>query len=188
VALAPVRARKKRIGPLMAYDASEVGHICKWEGGTYQRVLNMQLAFRPITRLAAAVGTVVCLGCAAQAQVPVVNVQATCKAASAVTLGLSGNTNSQNDINICLDSENRARQQLAKDWSTYVAADRTECIQTDVYLPSYIEWLTCLEMNRSVRQMRGGDSMKAPTNPDGSVTMPPLASLGVSIRSSILGP
>jgi hypothetical protein len=119
----------------------------------------------------------------------VANIQATCKAASAVTLGLSGNTDSQNDINICLDSENRARQQLAKDWSTYVSADRTECVQTGVYLPSYIEWLTCLEMNRSVRQMRqGGQSMKGLTNPDGSMTMPPLAGLGLSIRSSILGP
>ena len=153
----------------------------------------MQLAFRPITHLAAAVSAVVCFtgafGCAAQAQVPVANIQATCKAASAVTLGLTGNTDSQNDINICLDSENTARQQLAKDWSTYVPADRTECVQTGVYLPSYIEWLTCLEMNRSVRQMRqAGQSMKGLTNPDGSMTMPPLAGLGLSIRSSILGP
>jgi len=128
-------------------------------------------------------------GCAAQAQVPVANIQATCKAASAVTLGLSGNTDSQNDINICLDSENRARQQLAKDWSTYIPPTGPECVQTGVYLPSYIEWLTCLEMNKSVRQMRqGGQYMKGLTNPDGSMTMPPLAGLGLSIRSSILRP
>jgi hypothetical protein len=153
----------------------------------------MQLKFRPITRLAVVVSAVFCFtggfGCAAQAQVPVVNIQATCKAASAVTLGLMGNTDSQTDINICLDSENRARQQLAKDWSTYVAADRTECVQTGVYLPSYIEWLTCLEMNRSVRQMRqGGQSMKGLTNPDGSMTMPPLSGLGIPIKSHYLGP
>jgi hypothetical protein len=163
----------------------EDSHICGWDRVTYWRVLNMQLAFRPITSLVAAMSAAVCFtgafGCAAQAQVPVANIQATCKAASAVTLGLSGNTDMQRDIDICVDSENRARQQLAKDWSSYVAADRTECVQTGVYLPSYIEWLTCLEMNKSVRQMRqGGQSPKGVTNPDGSMTMPTLSGMGRS--------
>ena len=30
--------------------------------------------------------------------------------------------------------------------------DRAGCIQTKVYLPSYIEWLTCFEMNKVVRK------------------------------------
>jgi hypothetical protein len=27
-------------------------------------------------------------------------------------------------------------------------------MRTNVYLPSYVEWLTCLEMNRDVRKMQ----------------------------------
>ena len=29
-------------------------------------------------------------------------------------------------------------------------------MRTDVYLPSYVEWLTCLEMERDVRKMQVG--------------------------------
>jgi hypothetical protein len=29
-------------------------------------------------------------------------------------------------------------------------------MRTSVYLPSYVEWLTCLEMERDVRKMRQG--------------------------------
>jgi hypothetical protein len=30
-------------------------------------------------------------------------------------------------------------------------------MRTKVYLPSYVEWLTCLEMERDVRKMRLGE-------------------------------
>ena len=56
------------------------------------------------------------------------------------------------------------------------------CIQTTVYLPSYIEWLTCFEMNKIVREAREqGRAVVALTNPDGSMTMPPLSTLGIQL-------
>jgi hypothetical protein len=84
--------------------------------------------------------------------VPTIDIQNTCKAAAAVTLGPSAQT----DINICLSSEQKARDQLVKDWAQYAAADKTRCVQSGprVYLPSYIEWLTCLEMETAVKKMR----------------------------------
>jgi hypothetical protein len=48
----------------------------------------------------------------------------------------------------------KARDQIVKDRATYAAADKVQCMRTDVYLPSYVEWLTCLEMERDVRKMR----------------------------------
>src|SRR5262249_33757048 len=57
------------------------------------------------------------------------------------------------DINACLDSEQKARDQIVKDLSTYSSADKKQCMRTHVYLPSYVEWLTCLEMERDVRKM-----------------------------------
>ena len=53
-------------------------------------------------------------------------------------------------------SEQKAREQLVKDWAQYAAADKSRCVQSGskVYLPSYIEWLTCLEMEIAVRKMK----------------------------------
>ena len=48
----------------------------------------------------------------------------------------------------------KARDQIVKDRATYAAADKVQCMRTDVYLPSYVEWLTCLEMERDVRKMQ----------------------------------
>ena len=45
------------------------------------------------------------------------------------------------------------------------------CIQTNVYLPTYVEWLTCIEMNKAVREAR--KSSGTPTaNPNAPVTLP----------------
>jgi hypothetical protein len=96
----------------------------------------------------------VVLASTAHAQVPNINIQETCRAAAAVMVNLMGGSTSQNDVQICLETENKARQQLLKDWSTYQPSDREGCIQANVYLPSYVEWLTCFDMNKSVREAR----------------------------------
>ena len=38
---------------------------------------------------------------------------------------------------------------------------RSHCVQTNVYMPSYIEWLTCFEMEIDVRKMRADDAKAA---------------------------
>jgi ElaB/YqjD/DUF883 family membrane-anchored ribosome-binding protein len=122
----------------------------------------------------------VVLASTAHAQVPNINIQETCRAAAAVMVNLMGGSTSQNDVQICLETENKARQQLLKDWSTYQPSDREGCIQANVYLPSYVEWLTCFDMNKSVREARRqGRAMNEIVNPDGSVTLPLVSSLGI---------
>jgi hypothetical protein len=128
----------------------------------------------------AAVCLIVVFAETAHAQVPTINIQETCRAAAGVMVSLMGGSTSQNDVEICVETENKARQQLIKDWSAYQASDRAGCIQTNVYLPSYVEWLTCFEMNKSVREgRREGGVTSELINPDGSVTMPPVSSLGI---------
>ena len=121
---------------------------------------------------------------AAQSQVPTINIQETCQAAAGVMINLSiGGGTAVNDVQICLDSENKAREQLVKDWSTFASSDREGCIQTNVYLPSYIEWVTCFEMNKVVREARQqGRAVSSLTNADGSVTLPPVSKLGINMR------
>src|SRR5690242_3906456 len=85
--------------------------------------------------------------------VPTVDIAATCRAASIVTVSLLGSTGT-NDFQVCMDGENRARETIIKDWSAYAASDRVGCIQPRVYRPTYVEWLTCMEMNKAVREAR----------------------------------
>jgi hypothetical protein len=54
----------------------------------------------------------------------------------------------------CKNDESDARGQLEKTWTTFPATDKARCIQIKEYLPSYVEWLTCLEMARDVKAMR----------------------------------
>ena len=86
-------------------------------------------------------------------EVPYIDIQKTCKAAAGAMVRLMGGTTTDQDVNACLDSEQKARDQIVKDRATYAAADKAQCMRTDVYLPSYVEWLTCLEMERDVRKM-----------------------------------
>jgi len=111
----------------------------------------------------------------AQAQyIPTIDIRATCTKAAAVTVSL---TSGANDLEICMNSEDSARQQMIKNWSTFTASDRQGCIQPAVYLPSYVEWLTCFEMNKVVREARErGQATQDVTKPDadGFITLPRL--------------
>jgi hypothetical protein len=91
--------------------------------------------------------------------IPTIDIRKTCQAAAGVLTG----TTSQNDVEICMSSEQRAREQIIKDWAQYAPADRTRCVQAGakVYLPSYVEWLTCLEMETAVKRM-GQEDKPAP--------------------------
>jgi hypothetical protein len=59
------------------------------------------------------------------------------------------------DKAVCLGEERTAEGILAKNWPSYVAADRTQCIGhvTTGGPASYVELLSCLEMMRDVRKI-----------------------------------
>jgi hypothetical protein len=121
--------------------------------------------------LAGSMAALIAMAQSASAQVPTIDLQITCKAASGVMLALMGGSTSANDLQICIDTENKAREQMVKDWGTYDPSDRGGCIQPHVYLPSYVEWLTCFEMNKVVREARKTRNLPA-ENPSAAVTLP----------------
>src|SRR5262249_36626452 len=94
-------------------------------------------------------------------EVPTIDIQKTCQAAAGAMVRVMGGTTTEQDINACLDSEQKARDQIVKDGATYSSADKKQCMRTGVYLPSYVEWLTCLEMERDVRKMQREDQAGA---------------------------
>ena len=55
----------------------------------------------------------------------------------------------------CISEENEARKKLEGGWSRYPAGDRATCAQTaGVGAGSYVELLTCLEMDADVRKLK----------------------------------
>src|SRR5687767_9825483 len=78
---------------------------------------------------------------AARGNIPTVDIRNTCKIAAGAMVRLMGSTSMERDIEICLGSEQSARDQLVKDWGTYSSRDRERCVRPGVYLPSYVEWL-----------------------------------------------
>jgi hypothetical protein len=134
---------------------------------------------RFIARAAALAALV--FGQSAQAQVPTINILQTCQAAAGVMLNLKPEGGiALNDVELCLDTENKARQQMISNSSTFQPSDQEGCIQTKVYLPSYAEWLTCFEMNKAAREGRQQQGLAMSNFARmAPVTLPPLRSLGL---------
>lgn len=86
---------------------------------------------------------------AAADQIPTFDVNPTCSGANA-TAGAGGRGS-----DVCIKSELAARDDLAKQWANFPAADRTQCVQLTnmTHMPSYVQVLTCLEMRREARQL-----------------------------------
>jgi hypothetical protein len=53
----------------------------------------------------------------------------------------------------CQTMEGFARDKLVKDWPTFTAHDRAMCVMEEQMSgpPSYVGWLTCLEINANAR-------------------------------------
>jgi hypothetical protein len=104
-----------------------------------------------LLRLSAAALGFYVLAAAAQG-LPSINVEATCRASAKSVAEALGDKNVATVEN-CMDQENAARAQIIKNLDTFAPADRTLCINPTVYMPSYVEWLSCLETRRHLRTL-----------------------------------
>jgi hypothetical protein len=82
-------------------------------------------------------------------QVPKLNFTPSCRASADGILGV------KQDIDSCIQSENAARDELAKQWSSFPAADRASCthLVTMAGGGTYTELITCLEMKREAAKL-----------------------------------
>jgi hypothetical protein len=77
-------------------------------------------------------------------QVPTLDVTASCKAASSISVAES------QSYEACIKDENDARAQLRQSWPSFSAAERTRCsAEASMGGPaSYVDLLVCLEITR----------------------------------------
>jgi hypothetical protein len=93
------------------------------------------------------------------ADVPALDVSKTCKP-------IANDRSFAIDSDRCFKTEKQAREQLAREWENFPAADRGLCTQTATMggTASYVELITCLEMKRDVAKL-----------PDRNMTVRPAA-------------
>ena len=90
------------------------------------------------------------LALAAVDGVPTFNVEPSCRAAAQ-------QATSPEYLSVCRNSEQRAHDEIARQWPQLNAADRAQCVPaaTAGGNPTYTELLTCLEMARDIRKLHG---------------------------------
>jgi hypothetical protein len=98
---------------------------------------------------------------------PNIDIQKTCRESSSVLTDLTG-SGSQAGFSTCMNDEQTARDQLVKDWATYPALAKAQCVQPKEFLPGYVEWQSCLEMTRDVITLRKAQAPSAPAGSDAS--------------------
>ena len=85
--------------------------------------------------------------------VPTIDIRKTCEISNK-DLGSLFGSNNPFTVDSCVRQEQEARQVMINSWTKYPLVDKQKCINTTGYLPSYVEWITCLEMYRDVRILR----------------------------------
>jgi hypothetical protein len=84
---------------------------------------------------------------AVSGSVPSWDVTASCRAAASIAYGQTP----AERLTSCLATEQRTREELTKNWTTFPAEDRIGCVKSLTFSPTYTELITCLEMRRNVK-------------------------------------
>ncbi len=113
--------------------------------------MRFRILLLPAFLLSASAGLISHPASASLDRVPVLNTERTCRAAQDY-----GTTDPKETYRNCMLDEKEARTQLNQKWSKFKAASRQSCIPPRP-IPSYVEMLTCLEMNQdSLVPYKGG--------------------------------
>ena len=91
--------------------------------------------------------------------VPSWDLTQSCRAAASIAVGATPSDR----VTSCLASEQRTREELTKNWSTFPTEDRIGCVKSLTFSPTYTELLACLERRGHVRNIR--NAKPADTNP-----------------------
>jgi hypothetical protein len=97
---------------------------------------------------------------------PKIDIQKTCRESASAMTDLTGN--GVDNFKSCMSDEQDARDQLVKDWATYPALAKSQCVKPKEFLPGYVEWQSCLEMTRDVIKMRKEQAASAPASSNAS--------------------
>jgi hypothetical protein len=113
---------------------------------------------------------VIFLSAALSTSIPQANIKDICRSATVDSLP----EDRANASRGCIGDETSARDQLKQEWHRFNAADRANCVETPGMKFSYVELLTCLEMQR------GGNFGPVPPAGSPALGATPAAPLGAA--------
>lgn len=116
---------------------------------------------------------VIFLSAALSATIPQANIKDICRSATVDSLP----EDRANASRGCIGDETSARDQLKQEWGRFNAADRANCVETPGMKFSYVELLTCLEMQRG-----GNFGPMSPAGAPPPASPPPIAPMGAASK------
>jgi hypothetical protein len=107
---------------------------------------------------AAAATAVLLIAAPAQSQaIPDLNVDPVCRGIAQQAANPSEKGGPDLAFSQCVQSEQAMRQKLVGEWSTFLPAEKTNCIGEQMAgMASYTDLVSCLEMARDARQLNQG--------------------------------
>jgi hypothetical protein len=115
---------------------------------------------------------------------PKLNVRPSCEAAARGSVVIGRSTAA------CLDDENGAFEEIKKNWSSYARTDRDDCVgMVKTGGPaSYVELISCLNITRDARTIRGGSLLAGPLLGSSVPSVSPEATANSENAESVVGP
>jgi hypothetical protein len=91
---------------------------------------------------------------APSSEIPQFDLDRSCRGATVPGIGV-GRT-----VEACKRDELQARDAIDKQWTQFALADKSRCRQLATMggVPTYVEFLTCLEMARDVKKLRDSEA------------------------------
>ena len=91
----------------------------------------------------------------AQEKFPEIDTQKLCRSRAQSIGEMMGETQvASRTFETCVNSEQQARDALVAAWKDIPASYKAACVKPGVYSPSYAEWISCLELNIDVKNLR----------------------------------
>ena len=86
---------------------------------------------------------------------PSIDIKKVCGIRAKASAEMMGDKSSEKAaFDTCMKSEQASRDALVAAWKDIPASYKAACVKPGVYSPSYAEWISCLELNIDVKNLR----------------------------------
>lgn len=87
--------------------------------------------------------------------IPTIDLQKRCRNSAKAAVETLGDKSAESKaFDSCMRSEQEARDAIVAAWKDIPQSYKTFCVKPNVFSPSYVEWIACLEMQMDVKRLR----------------------------------
>ena len=152
-----VRFRTKAVAAAPGEVSGGRAHSAVFDSYQFMAVLLvLKTTMRVLSRIVISSAIVLMAASAASSKdggVPKIDIQKQCLKTQNAIDELTGQKN-PDAFDLCVKTEQSAREKLVERWPTIPTLDKTNCIHPTDWSPSYFEWLGCLDTRVYARDLR----------------------------------